>query len=75
MKKGLECPDCHEFGSEVKRTHTTPGHIRRRRECTSCGAMYFTSEQVVGLTKKCREDRYGQDPTGDADGGLRDSSQ
>lgn len=44
----MRCPFCHHDDSQVKDSRPTEdmGAIRRRRQCTACGARFTTFERI-----------------------------
>ncbi len=42
----MRCPHCGHADSRVTDSRDTGGEIRRRRECSSCGARFTTYERV-----------------------------
>ena len=51
-KTGLICPGCGEDHSAVSYTRRRRGYVARRRRCGGCGAMFTTSERVVGAVRR-----------------------
>lgn len=51
---GFPCPECGEVGSEVVDSRPRPNSIRRRRECTACGARFTTVEMDARLILRIR---------------------